>query len=161
MNKQCIRETMLALTTTELGHATHNYLQFLEGARLIPSEPIDLDEMAQAKLQADLAESFEQPVHTAEEKLKAIGARNFGKKTKVEAGAVVCVDGRHFVIGVSTGRFRCEGVEMIGLSQAAVLPCDRRPIGRRYRRASWARNQDRLHLLTEYAHAELLRALSR
>ena len=110
---------MLALTTTELEHATHNYLQFLKGTRLIPSEPIDLDEIAQAKLHAELAESFEQPVHAAEEKLKAIDAMNFGKKTKVETGAVVCVDGRHFVIGVSTGRFRCEGVEMMGLSQAA------------------------------------------
>lgn len=119
MNKDCVRENLRNLTAEELEHATHNYLQFLEGTKLVPTEPIELDEQAQAKFQANLADSFEQPVHTAEQKLKAIEAIDFGPKESVGSGAVVCVDGRHFVIGISTGRFTCEGVEMMGLSQAA------------------------------------------
>lgn len=119
MNKDCVRDSLRNLTAEELEHATHNYLQFLEGTKLVPTEPIELDEQAQAKFQANLAESLEQPVHSAEQKLKAIEAIDFGLKDTVTQGAVVCVDGRHFVIGISTGRFTCEGVEMMGLSQAA------------------------------------------
>ena len=119
MNKDCVRDSILNLTAEELEHATHNYLQFLEGTRLVPTEPIELDEQAQAKFQANLAEGLEQPVHSAEQKFKAIGAIDFSPKDRVEQGAVVCVDGRHFVIGVSTGRFTCEGVEMMGLSESA------------------------------------------
>ncbi|TXG84196.1 MAG: hypothetical protein E6R12_05270 [Sphingomonadales bacterium] len=119
MNKDCIKESLLNLTTKELEHATHNYLQFLEGTKLVPTEPIEIDEQAQAKFQANLASSFEQPVHSAEHKFKAVNGLDFGPKDEVSPGAVVCVDGRHFVIGVSTGRFICEGVEMMGLSQVA------------------------------------------
>jgi|JI10StandDraft_1071094.scaffolds.fasta_scaffold145865_3 hypothetical protein len=119
MNKDCIKEAMLSLTIEELEHATHNYLQFLEGTKLVPTEPIELDEQAQAKFQANLAGSLEQPVHSAEHKLKAITGLDFSPKDTVESGAVVCADGRHFVIGVATGRFVCEGVELMGLSQAA------------------------------------------
>ena len=119
MNKECVKDTMLALTLEELEHATHIYLQFLEGTKLVPTEPIEIDEQAQAKFQANLADSLEQPVHSAEQKLKVITSLDFGPKAEVGPGAVVCVDGRHFVIGVSTGRFTCEGVEMMGLAQAA------------------------------------------
>lgn len=119
MNKDCVRETMLSLTIEELEHATHNYLQFLEGTKLVPTEPIELDEQAQAKFQANLADSLEQPVHSAEHKLKAITTLDFGPKDTVGPGAVVCADGRHFVIGIATDRFVCEGVELMGLSQAA------------------------------------------
>lgn len=119
MNKNCIRETMLSLSIEELEHATHNYLQFLEGTKLVPTEPIELDEQAQAKFQANLASSLEQPIHSAEHKVEVARSLDFGPKDKVEPGAVVCVDGRHFVIGVATGKFVCEGVELMGLSNAA------------------------------------------
>lgn len=119
MNKDCIREAMLGLSINELEHATHNYLQFLEGTKLDPTEPIELDEQAQAKFQSNLAVSLEQPVHSAEQKVKAIRSIDFSPKDTVGPGAVVCVDGRHFVIGVATGKFACEGIELMGLSEAA------------------------------------------
>lgn len=119
MNKDCIREAMLSLSIEELEHAAHNYLQFLEGTKLVPTEPIELDEQAQAKFQANLASSLEQPLHSAEHKVEAVRSLDFGPKDKVELGAVVCVDGRHFVIGIATGKFVCEGIELMGLSQGA------------------------------------------
>lgn len=119
MNKDCVRETMLALTETELEHANERYVQFLMGARVTDNEPIEVDEQAQAKWQADLAESFEQPVHSAETKLAALKNLDFSPKSTVESGAIVCVDGRHFVIGISTDRFTCEGTELMGMSPDA------------------------------------------
>ncbi len=119
MNKDHIKQTMLALSEEELEHATRHYQRFLLGTRLDPTEPIENDEEAQARFQGQLAEAFEQPLHAAEDKIGAISQLDFGPRDRVEAGAVVSVDGRHFVIGVSTGKFICEGIEMMGLSPSA------------------------------------------
>ncbi|UVK54493.1 hypothetical protein DBIPINDM_000902 [Mesorhizobium sp. AR02] len=48
-----------------------------------------------------------------------MNALDFGPKEFVEPGAIVTVDGRHFVIGVSMDHFTCEGIELIGLSPLA------------------------------------------
>lgn len=119
MDKNCVRETLLSLTTQELEHTNREYLRFLAGAMVTDNEPIEIDELAQAKFQADLANGFEQPVHDAEVKLKAINELDFSPKDEVEPGAVVCVQGRHFVIGVSTAKFVCDGTEMMGISTKA------------------------------------------
>jgi len=121
MNKTCVRETMLALTEQELEHAAEKYGKFLQGTQVVDNEPIELDEQAQAKWQADLAEAFEQPVHNAEDKLAAIRKIDFGPKGQVEPGAIVCVDGKHFIIGVSTDSFECEGTQIMGLSTQAPI----------------------------------------
>lgn len=119
MDKECVKASLLALSTEELEHATENYQKFLAGSRLDPYEPIENDEEAQARFQASLAEAFDQPIHTAQQKIRAISEIDFGPKDAVGSGAVVCIDDRHFVIGVATGKFTCEGTEMIGLSQNA------------------------------------------
>lgn len=119
MDKSCVKETMLALTEEELESSTREYLRFLEGAMVTDNEPIELDELAQAKFQADIASGFEQPLHDAEVKLKTIKGLDLGPKEGVEPGAVVCVQGRHFVIGVSTAKFVCDGTEMMGISTKA------------------------------------------
>lgn len=119
MDKICVKDTMLALTDDELESSTREYLRFLREAMVIENEPIEIDELAQAKFQADLASGFEQPVHVAEAKLRTISELDFGPKEAVEPGAVVCVQGRHFAIGVSTARFFCDGTEMMGISTNA------------------------------------------
>lgn len=119
MNKDHVRKTMLALSGEELEHAAERYQRFLRGTRLDPTEPIENDEQAQALFQGHLAASFEQPLHAAEDKIRALNTLDFGPKQRVEPGAIVCVDGRHFVVGVATGVFSCDGVELMGISPGA------------------------------------------
>lgn len=119
MNKQHVRKTMLALSAQALDHAAGHYQRFLANTRLDPNEPIENDEQAQAEFQGRLAESFEQPLHDAEAKLELLARLDFGPKAQVGPGAVVAVDGRHLVIGVATGPFRCDGIEFIGISPDA------------------------------------------
>ncbi len=119
MNKDHVKQAMLALSAEELSHAVEHYERFLAATRLDPTEPIENDEEAQALFQGQLAESFEQPVHAAEDKIRALAQLDFGPRDRVEPGAIVAIDGRHFVIGVATGAFGCGGVQMMGLSPAA------------------------------------------
>jgi hypothetical protein len=45
----------------------------------------------------------------------------FGPKSKVEEGAVVNLGGRFFIIAVSTGKFMCDGNEIMGISTQAPI----------------------------------------
>ena len=121
MNKQQIKQTMLSLEAHELAHARDKYLAFVADARLDRSEPIENDEQAQAELASDLSEAFDQPVHEHAEKVAALEVIDFSPKTHVERGAVVNLDGRYFVIAVSTDKFTCQGHEMMGISTQAPI----------------------------------------
>lgn len=119
MDKDRIKAAMLALSAVELSHANEQYAAFLAGSKPTEDEAVDEDEQAQTWTQAELADGFEQPVHDAEQKLAIMRDLDFSPKDRVEPGAVVCVRGRHFVIGISTDRFACDGIELMGLSEAA------------------------------------------
>lgn len=121
MDKGKVRKVMLALTSEELGHANEKYAEYFAASKPVDDETVVQDEQAQAWTQADLAQSFEQPVQAASHKLKAVRALDFGPKDLVEPGAIVELDGKYLVIGVSTDRFTCDGLEMMGLSQAAPI----------------------------------------
>lgn len=121
IDKSHLRETMLALTESELAQAHKNYERFLAAARLDRSEPIESDEQGQAENAADLAEAFDDQEHKAEAKLAAIRRLDYGPKSKVEPGAVVRFGERFLVIGVSTAEFECSGQRFIGISPAAPI----------------------------------------
>jgi hypothetical protein len=113
MNKQIVKQTMLSLEARDLKSAREKYLEYVGSARLDRSEPIEDDEQAQAELASDLSEAFDDTVHSHSDKIERLSAMDFGPKSKVEEGAVVKLGGRFFVIAVSTGRFVCDGKEIM------------------------------------------------
>jgi hypothetical protein len=121
MDKQIVKQTMLSLEARDLQSAREEYLAYVASARLDRSEPIRDDEQAQAELASDLSEAFDDDVHTHSEKIRKIAAIDFGPKSKVEEGALVKLGGRFFVIAVSTGRFSCDGHEVMGISPQAPI----------------------------------------
>lgn len=121
MDKTILKQTMLSLEARDLESATEEYLEYVGSARLDRSEPIEDDEQAQAELASDLSEAFDDTVHSHSEKLEKLAAMDFGPKSKVEEGAVVKLSGRFFVIAVSTGKFVCDGNEMMGISTQAPI----------------------------------------
>jgi hypothetical protein len=121
LNKQHLRSTMLALTEQELAQAEGEYERFLAAARTTRTEPVDSDDLAQARTAADLAAAFDDRFHDHHEKLALLRAIDFSPKTEVDAGAVVRSGDRHFVIAVSTRPFRCDGREFIGISTSAPI----------------------------------------
>jgi transcription elongation GreA/GreB family factor len=121
MNKQIVKQTMLSLEARDLESASEKYQEYVASARLDRSEPIENDEQAQAELASDLSEAFDDTVHSHSDKIEKLSAIDFGPKSKVEEGAVVKLGGRIFVIAVSTGKFVCDGKEIMGISTQAPI----------------------------------------
>jgi hypothetical protein len=121
MDKQVVKRTMLSLEERDLESAREKYLEYVASARLDRSEPIENDEQAQAELASDLSEAFDDTVHSHADKIERLAATDFGPKSKIEEGAVVKLGGRYFVIAVSTGKFLCEGNELMGISTQAPI----------------------------------------
>ena len=121
MNKEIMKQTMLSLEARDLESAREKYLEYVGSARLDRSEPIEDDEQAQAELASDLSEAFDDTVHSHSDKIEKLSAMDFGPKSKVEEGAVVKLGGRFFVIAVSTGKFVCDGNEIMGISTQAPI----------------------------------------
>jgi hypothetical protein len=121
MNNQAVKQTMLSLEARDLENAREKYQEYVASARLDRSEPIEDDEQAQAELASDLSEAFDDTVHSHSEKIEKLAAMDFGPKSKVEEGAIVKVGGRYFIIAVSTGKFLCDGIEIMGISTQAPI----------------------------------------
>ncbi len=121
MNKEHVRSTMLSLTEDALQHANQGYADFLNSARIDRSGPVEAGDASMAEQASDLAEAFDQPIHTNIEKLDKLHTINFGPKDVVEEGAVVKFNGRHFVIAVSTSKFVCEDESFMGISTDAPI----------------------------------------
>jgi len=121
MNKQIVKQTMLALEVRDLESAREKYLEYVGSARLDRSEPIEDHEQAQAQFASDLSEAFDDTAHSHSDKIEKLSAMDFGPKSKVEKGEVVKLGGRFFVIAVSTGKFECDGNEIMGISTHAPI----------------------------------------
>lgn len=119
MNKASVRSRLSDLASAELDGARAAYAEHLRASKPLEDEATDADDQAQAWSQAELAEDLEKMVRAAEAKVAVLNALDFGPKEFVEPGAVVTVDGRHFVIGISMDRFTCDGIELTGLSPQA------------------------------------------
>jgi len=121
MDKSIIRHRLLSLEAHELEDAREAYRDYLAGARLDRSEPIDAHDQSQAELASDLAEALDGPVHAHADKLDKLKHIDFGPKTRVEEGAVVTFGGRSFVVAVATQAFDCAGTELMGISTEAPI----------------------------------------
>ena len=120
-NKNHIRETMLSLETAALQSARDSYQDYLLTARVDQSEPIENDEQAQAEVASDFAEALDDQLHDYADKLEKLRTIDFGPKSAVAEGAVIKLSGRHFVIAVSTTKFKCQGREIMGISTMAPI----------------------------------------
>ena len=89
MDKERVKQTMLNLEQQHFDASRADYLGFVSAARLALAEPIENDELAQARFASDLSEAFDQPVHAHADKIAKLQKIDFGAKQKVEEGAIV------------------------------------------------------------------------
>jgi hypothetical protein len=121
MDKERVKQTMLELEQQQFEASKEAYLDYVSSARVDRTEPIEDDELAQAFFASDLSQAFDEPVHAHADKIGKLKRIDFGPKSHVEEGAIVKVAGRYFVVSVATGRFTCEGNELMGISTASPL----------------------------------------
>jgi hypothetical protein len=133
MNKEAVRARMLSLSETEFQQAKQGYAAFLESAMLDRTESARRDDASMAEAASELAEAFDQPIHTSAEKLAKLKGIDFGPKNHVAEGAIVNLNGRFLVVAVPTSRFVCDGQSFMGISTEAPI----------YRRMQGLREGDR------------------
>ncbi|HET7674558.1 MAG TPA: hypothetical protein VFL54_03445 [Gammaproteobacteria bacterium] len=121
MDKNIIKETMLSLESEALRSAREKYFDYVADARLDRSEPIEDDEQAQAEIASSLSEALDDTLHDRTGKLDKLREIDFGPKSTVTEGALVRLSGRYFVVAVSTGKFTCDGQEVMGISTRAPI----------------------------------------
>jgi hypothetical protein len=112
---------MLSLERAALQSVREKYFDYVADARLDRSEPIESDEQAQAEIASDLSEALDDTLHDHTDKLDKLREVDFGPKSTVAEGALVRLSGRYFVIAVSTGKFTCDGQEIMGISTMAPI----------------------------------------
>lgn len=121
LDKNIIKETMLSLEAAALRGAREEYFDYVADARLDRSEPIENDEQAQAEIASDFSEALDDTVRDHSGKLEKLNTIDFGPKVTVTEGALVRLSGRYFIIAVSTSKFICEGLEIMGISTMAPI----------------------------------------
>jgi hypothetical protein len=121
MNKNRLRAALLSLSEDELKHAKEGYAAFLASAMIDRTEPAGRDDESMAGTASELAEAFDQPVHTSAAKIEKLKAIDFGPKHRVTEGAIVKLNGRFFVVSVPTSRFVCNGESFMGISTDAPI----------------------------------------
>ena len=121
IDKEKLRDAMLALEEAELASAREQYEAFLADSRMAVNEPHERDEVAAARTAADLAHGFDGPIHDHEVKIAALEAMDFSAKDTAEAGAVVTLGDRTFVLAVGTGAFEVNGTRYMGVSLDAPI----------------------------------------
>lgn len=121
MDKNIIRETMLSLETEAFQSAREEYFDYVADAKLDRSEPIENDEQAQAEVASDFSEALDDTIRDHTDKLDKLRAIDFGPKSTVTEGALVRLSGRYFIIAVSTGKFTCDGRDVMGISTMAPI----------------------------------------
>lgn len=121
MNKEAVRATMLSLSEREFQQAKQGYAAFLESAMIDRTESARRDDASMAETASEIAEAFDQPIHTSAEKVEKLKAIDFGLKNHVEEGAIVKLNGRFFVVAVPTSRFVCDGMPFMGISTEAPI----------------------------------------
>ena len=121
LDKKIIKETMLSLEVAALRGAREEYFDYVADARLDRSEPIENDEQAQAEIASDFSEALDDTVRDHSGKLEKLNTIDFGSKSTVGEGALVRLSGRYFIIAVSTSKFICEGLEIMGISTMAPI----------------------------------------
>jgi len=121
MNKEVVRARMLSLSEGELQQAKQSYVAFLESAMIDRTEPARPDDASMAEAAGEIAEAFDQPIHTSAEKVEKLKAIDFGPKDHVAEGAIVKLNGRFFVVSVPTSPFVCDGESFMGISTDAPI----------------------------------------
>ena len=121
VDKETLRETMLALEAEQLSASKANYQQYLANAQLNLGEVRDAQDQSQTQQVGDYAELFDAPIHTHEEAIEFIKGLDFSSTSTVQAGAVVKWAGQNFVISALTDEFECQGETFMGISCDAPI----------------------------------------
>lgn len=120
-DKVSLKSKLLALEHELIGQNEARFKDFAKAAKLDVSAVRDDQDGSQARQNSVLAAGIERQIHEHTHHQEQLAGISFDPKSLVEAGAIVSLSGRHFVVAVPTPVFEFDGVEMMGVSVDSPL----------------------------------------
>lgn len=121
MDKQKIKEALIKLEQHHIDLTVNDYEEFLTNSSPKRGEVTDPDDHSHLNQSLDVAKKIDTVIHEHEHHLETINALSFEQTNVVEPGAIVSVNGRCMIIGVSKPQFEIEGRKFIGVSTSAPI----------------------------------------
>ncbi|WP_076262024.1 hypothetical protein [Intrasporangium flavum] len=142
-----VRDAFIAHAESALAALTSQSTAERDAARQDRDAVPEAGDSSQTLEAGDLEGLFQRSAAHSRESLDAIRALDFTPTTEVGPGAVVGFDGDHYVVGVSSDAFDCDGVSYEGIG--AGSPVYAAIVGKRVGDTFSFRGQDhRLDLVT-------------
>ncbi|WP_394972925.1 hypothetical protein [uncultured Croceitalea sp.] len=121
MDKQKLKEALIALEKEHINEDEMKYTEFLNGNLLTRNEVVDSDDQSHHRQSIEISDQLEEQAHVHLDHLETINKISFETKEMIEPGAVVSVNGRCMVVAVPKSSFSIDGIEYIGISAQAPI----------------------------------------
>lgn len=121
MDKQKIKDALIALEKRHIDAAEMKYEDFLKGNLLDKTEVVDDDDQSHHRQSIEISDQLEEQAHVHTEHLEAINKISFEETDTVGPGAVVSVNGRCMIVAVSKPPFKVGDRDFLGISTQAPI----------------------------------------
>lgn len=121
MDKQKIKKALIEQEQKHINLSVTDYENFLNDSTPKRGEVNDPDDHSHLNQSLDVAKKIDTVIHEHVHHLETIESLDFEQKTSVEPGAIVSVNGRCMIIGISKPQFEIEGRKFIGISTDAPI----------------------------------------
>jgi hypothetical protein len=114
--KQRVKDALRARVATELSSSRAAVAGDRSAAGLDPDSSYTSDDLSQSDARSELAGLLAGAVERQAGALARIDALDFGPTSTVVPGAIIAFGGDHYVVGVVSDAFDCDGVTYEGIS---------------------------------------------
>jgi hypothetical protein len=90
-------------------------------AKLDPDSSFSVDDQSRAAEAGNLGELYEEVEERQHSTVAQAESLDFAPTSEIGPGAIVVVDGSHYVVGVVSSPFECDGVTYEGMTTGAPL----------------------------------------
>jgi transcription elongation GreA/GreB family factor len=124
MDKKKLKEDLLQIEQDSVHAAEINYEEFLKDNSLDQSEIIDEDDQSHYHSSQAISQKLDDQIQLHQQHLKTLATLDFSPTETVRPGAVVKLNGKYMVVGISEARFVFEDKSIIGIStEAPIYAC--------------------------------------
>ena len=113
MDKQKIKDALIALEKHHIDEAEMKYEDFLKGNLLDKTEVVDDDDQSHHRQSIEISDQLEEQAHVHADHLEAINKISFEPTEVVQPGAIVSVNGRCMIVAVSKPAFNVDGRDFL------------------------------------------------
>jgi hypothetical protein len=121
VDKQHVRDALIEQADAEVRALADQLGSERGAAELDPSDSHEVDDLSQSDEAGDLAGLSSDTIAARRRQRGTLEAMDFGPTDEVRPGAIIGLDGQHYVVGVVAAPFECGGVTYEGIAEDSPL----------------------------------------